>query len=168
MALFVYVDDIIIIGRFTQDIPSLKTFSHSVKTQRLWQSKILLRHGDCSGRKRNCPVSTTLHSSTVKRYSFLVCKPTQVPMDPKIHLNAVDSHILSDVSQYRRLIGRLLYLTLSRPDIAFAVHKLSQFVAQPRTPPPPPPSNLQAIHHLLRYLKNKMGGFSSHPHLNFN
>lgn len=90
-------------------------------------------------------------------------------MDPKIHLNAVDSHILSDVSQYRRLIGRLLYLTLSRPDIAFAVHKLSQFVAQPRTPPPPPPpSNLQAIHHLLRYLKNKMGGFSSHPHLNFN
>ena len=80
---------------------------------------------------------------------FLACKPAQVPMDPKVQLTATNSDLLPDFSQYRRLIGRLLYLILSRPDISFVVHKLSQFIAQPRT------THLQAVHHLLRYLKGK-------------
>ena len=54
-------------------------------------------------------------------------------------------------SLYRRLVGRLLYLTISRPDITFAVHKLSQFVSQPRS------THLSAVHHLLRYLKGHPG-----------
>ena len=49
------------------------------------------------------------------------------------------------------MIGRLLYLTLSRLNISFVVHKLSQFVAQPRT------THLQIVNHLLRYLKGKPG-----------
>ncbi|XP_024025332.1 uncharacterized protein LOC112092714 [Morus notabilis] len=79
---------------------------------------------------------------------FLACKPAPVPMDPQVHLLATSGDVLSDASQYRRLIGRLLYLTLSRPDITFAVHKLSQFLAQPRS------SHLRAAHYLLRYLKS--------------
>lgn len=50
-------------------------------------------------------------------------------MDPKLRLSASDGEPLTDVSSYRRLIGRLLYLTRSRPDITYAVHKLSQFIA---------------------------------------
>lgn len=53
-------------------------------------------------------------------------------MDPRTRLSSEDVELLPDSGQYRRLIGRLLYLTLSRPDINFGVHKLSQFVAQPR------------------------------------
>lgn len=59
-------------------------------------------------------------------------------------------------------MGRLLYLTFSRSDISFAVHKLSQFVSQPRT------THLQAAHHLLRYIKGKPGQglfFSASSHL---
>ncbi|TXG65219.1 hypothetical protein EZV62_006494 [Acer yangbiense] len=79
----------------------------------------------------------------------LACKPVAVPMNPNVHLSALDGALLPDPSVYKRLIGRLIYLTLSRPDITFAVHKLSQFLSQPRDP------HLQAAHHLLRYLKNK-------------
>ena len=72
-------------------------------------------------------------------------------MDPTLHLNAIDGDLLSDFSQYRRLIGFLLYLTLSRLDITFAVHQLSQFLSQPRVP------HLQATYHLLRYQKSSPG-----------
>ena len=72
-------------------------------------------------------------------------------MDPKVSLTASDGELLSDSSLYKRSIGRLLYLTLSRLDITFAVHKLSQFLAQPREP------HLQATYYLIRYLKNSPG-----------
>ena len=72
-------------------------------------------------------------------------------MDPKASLNATDGDLLPDGSQYRRLIGKLLYLTLSRPDITYVVHKLSQFSSTPCEP------HLKAVHHLLRYLKQSPG-----------
>ena len=82
---------------------------------------------------------------------LLADKLASAPMDPKVHLIATEGELLSDPSQYRRLIGRLLYLTLYRPDITFAVHRLSQFLSQPRV------SHLNATYHLLTYHKNKPG-----------
>lgn len=72
-------------------------------------------------------------------------------MDSITHLFVSDGNMLPDASQYRRLIGRLLYLTISCPDITYTVHKLSQYVAQPHT------SHLAATNHLLKYLKSSPG-----------
>ena len=72
-------------------------------------------------------------------------------MDPKLQLSSTDGVLLLNPSQYQRLIGKLLYLTLSRSDITFTVHKLSQFLSQPRDP------HLKAAHHLLRYIKSSPG-----------
>lgn len=69
-------------------------------------------------------------------------------MDPNLKLSKESGPFLSaeDATVYRRLVGRLLYLQISRPDISFAVHRLSQFLQQPSV------VHLHAAHQLLRLL----------------
>ncbi|XP_038896527.1 uncharacterized mitochondrial protein AtMg00810-like [Benincasa hispida] len=82
---------------------------------------------------------------------LLGAKPMNVSMDPNVKLRNFDQDLLSDPSSYRRLIGRLIYLTISRLDIVSSVNKLSQFVAKPCK------AHLSATHHLLGYLKSALG-----------
>jgi len=77
----------------------------------------------------------------------LVAKPANSHANASIRLNSYEGDLLEDVTSFRRLIGRLLYLTNTRRDIAFAVQQVSQFVSKPRTP------HLQASLRILRYLK---------------
>ena len=69
------------------------------------------------------------------------------PMDSNLKLLADDSSELVDVTQYIHIIGSLMYLTNTRPDICFAVNTLSQYLVQPRW------VHLIAAKHVMRYLK---------------
>lgn len=55
-------------------------------------------------------------------------------MDPNIHLQKDVGEVYSDPSQYRRLIGILLYLNIARPNISYDVQSLSQFMSNPCVP----------------------------------
>lgn len=56
---------------------------------------------------------------------FLKRKPATTPMDCKLKLSRDSGEPLKKILQYKRLIGRLLYLTSTRPDICFVVQQLS-------------------------------------------
>ena len=78
---------------------------------------------------------------------MLGCKPARCPMDHNLKLSKGEGSLLPDPTVYRRLIGRLMYLTMTRPDIVFSVHRLSQFMEHPRD------SHLKAAQHIVQYIK---------------
>ena len=74
-----------------------------------------------------------------------------IPMEQHHTLQSDESDILSDGSAYRRLIGRLIYLTITRPDLSYPVHVLAQFMAAPRH------NHWIAALKVVRYLKETCG-----------
>ena len=65
------------------------------------------------------------------------------------HLCAVDGDLLSDddATAYRSMVSGLQYLTLTRPDLSFAVNRVCQYLHAPRT------SHLSAVKRILRYVQ---------------
>ncbi|KAL5555467.1 hypothetical protein UlMin_037703 [Ulmus minor] len=83
-------------------------------------------------------------------------------MEQNLKLTTTDGELLNDATKYRRLIGRLIYLTVTRPDIVYSVQTLSQFMHEPRKP------HWDAALRVLRYIKGTPGQgllFSSNNNL---
>lgn len=77
------------------------------------------------------------------------------PLPSNHNLARSTSVELRDAAKYRRLVGRLLYLTITRRDICYAVHALSQFMQAPRQAPRL--DHWTAALRVLRYLKGHPG-----------
>lgn len=62
---------------------------------------------------------------------LLTCKPAVLPMKTNHNLSLSTAEFFSDPTPYRRLVGQLIYLTVTRPDLSYVVHILSQSMASP-------------------------------------
>jgi hypothetical protein len=82
---------------------------------------------------------------------MLGCRLASTPMDPNLKLSTESGDLLPNPSMYQRLVGRLIYLTNTKPDLTFAMSVVSQFMHTPRT------THLDAVYHILRYLKTGPG-----------
>ena len=78
-------------------------------------------------------------------------KPFNTPTEQNIKLSKTSRVLLKDPTQFRRLIGRLMYLTMTRPDITYAVHLLRQYLNKPKEP------HLKAAFRITRYIKGSPG-----------
>ncbi|CAN6696160.1 unnamed protein product [Malus baccata var. baccata] len=78
------------------------------------------------------------------------CKPASTPSKPHTHLLLNEGDPLSDPTLYRNIVGSLQYLTFTRPDIAYAVNTVCQFMAKPTE------VHFGAVKRILRFLKGTM------------
>uniref|UniRef100_A0A2N9EWH5 Reverse transcriptase Ty1/copia-type domain-containing protein n=1 Tax=Fagus sylvatica TaxID=28930 RepID=A0A2N9EWH5_FAGSY len=94
---------------------------------------------------------------------MLACKPIDTPIEQnhKLGDDRVDQ-VPTNKERYQRLVGRLIYLSHTRPDLAYAVSVVSQFMHSPNE------VHMDAVHRILRYLKSASSKglmFSKHGHL---
>jgi hypothetical protein len=78
------------------------------------------------------------------------------PMEAKLKLLVDTSSELIDAALYRQIIGSLMYLMNTKPDICFVVNTLSQFLVEPRC------VHLVAAKHVMRYIKGTIDYGLSH------
>ncbi|KAM3220616.1 putative mitochondrial protein like [Capsicum annuum] len=128
VVILVYIDDILITGDNTDMINAAKG---------TLDKRFKLKDLGLAGAK----AATTPLETNAKLTSVEVDEATGVKGDA----------ILRDTTSYQRLVGKLMYATITRLDISYAVQTLSQFMQQPKK------SHLEAANRVIRYLKGTVG-----------
>lgn len=94
-----------------------------------------------------CISQTKYLKDMLKKYEMEDCAPMSTPMTTNCKLSKDDDSPLVDATHYRSMIGALLYLTATRPDIMQAVGMVGRFQSAPKQ------SHLLVVKGILRYLK---------------
>ncbi|XP_070052697.1 uncharacterized mitochondrial protein AtMg00810-like [Nicotiana tomentosiformis] len=150
--LVVYVDDIVITGSDYAGISSLKSFLHTkFHTKDLGQLKYFLGVEITRSKKGIFLSQRKYILDLLVEIGKLAAKPCSTPMVPTLHLMKYDGDLFNDPDRYRRLVGRLNYLNVTRPYITFAVSMVSQFMSAPIV------KHWEALEQILYYLKRAPG-----------
>ena len=152
MVLLVYVGDVLVACNDKDEIGRLKfMLDEKFKLKDLGYSKYFLGLEVAKSDKGIALCQRKYTLEVLNDASLLGCKLAKTPMEQNLKLSKFEGEKLKDPSSYRRLIGRILYLTITRPDITFVVHKLSQYMSRPRR------QHLDVAYRILQYLKSESG-----------
>jgi len=148
----VYVDDILITGSDPTAIQQLKQNLHST----FGIKDLGFLHYFLGFEVSRSPDGFTLTQrkftqDLLKQSGHLHSKSTATPLPLNCKLLPTDGVPLPDPAEYRTYIGKLNFLSNTRPDISYAVQSLSQFMQHPTT------SHMAVLQHLLRYLSGTSG-----------
>ncbi|KAL5540260.1 hypothetical protein UlMin_044401 [Ulmus minor] len=147
----IMMDDIIVTGSNKEEIEKLITvLNNSFSLKDLGQLNYF----------QGIEVKTTtegLHLSQ-KRYikDLLIkskmdnAKPLPTPMVSSLKLIASDGDPITNATEYKSIVGALQYITITRPEIAFSVNKVCQFMQSPLD------EHMKAVKRILRYLKGTL------------
>ncbi|WJZ95327.1 hypothetical protein VitviT2T_014105 [Vitis vinifera] len=153
VVLLVYVDDIVITSSNSALLGQLKThLSESFHMKDLGSLLYFLGlevHHSPSG------ISLNQHkyvSDLVATAGLQGATSIDTPMELSVKLRKEEGDLLADPSLYRKLVGSLVYLTMTRPNISFDVQQVSQFLQTPRH------LHLATVHRIICYVQ----GTSTH------
>ena len=124
--LLLYVNDMIIAGDDMQGIQDLKHFlGRQFEMKDLGPLNYFFGLEVSSSADGYYLTQAKYTSDLISRASITDSKIVDTPIEYNYHLNSHDGESLSDTTLYRQLVGILIYLTVTRPDISYAVHVVS-------------------------------------------
>ncbi|XP_068331522.1 uncharacterized protein [Pyrus communis] len=151
LVVLIYVDDLIVTGDNMSEINALKQYlNNKFAIKDLGTLKYFLGIEMAHSHKgfflnQRKYVMDLLHEAKMTD-----CKPARTPLDSNLKLKT-HSDPVPNLSYYQRMVGKLIYLTITRPDISYAVSIVSQFMHSPSM------DHLKIVHRVLRYLKGSIG-----------
>ncbi|XP_022864187.1 uncharacterized protein LOC111384166 [Olea europaea var. sylvestris] len=148
--LIVYVDDIILTGDNILELERLKkNLPTEFEIKDLGQMRYFLGM-ELARSKKGISVSQRKYVlDLLTETCMLGCKSSDTPIDQGRKGEDTGKSVEKD--RYQRLVGKLIYLSHTRPDIAFAVSVVSQYLHSPKE------AYLEAVYRILRYLKGTPG-----------
>ena len=148
IALLVYVDDILITGSDLRLINQLKGhLQQTFRTNDLGPIHRYLGVQFDQGPTGMAVHQTEYAMSILTMFNMEACTPSFTPFPDGLTLSKDTRTPPVDARIYRMLVGKLLFLTKTRPDIAHAVGVISRFMQTPQE------AHLQAAKHILRYVR---------------
>ena len=152
LRILIYVDDLIISGTSPQYIQIFKDYlSTCFNMKDLGTVKYFLGLEVARSKTGIYLCQRKYASDIVAEVGLLGCRPVGSPIDQNHKLTKSESAYMADSETYRRLVGRLIYLAATQPDLAYSIHVLSQFMNKPRA------EHWLASLKVVRYLKGMIG-----------
>jgi Reverse transcriptase (RNA-dependent DNA polymerase) len=150
--LIIYVDDMIITGDDSIEIEKLeKRLSKEFEMKILGGLKYFLGI-EVSRSKLGIFLSQRKYIlDLLAEIGMLDCKPADTPMAQNMKFSNDHNQVPANKEQYQRLVGKLIYLSHTRPDIAYVVGVVSQFMHDPKE------EHMDAVMRVIRYLKGTLG-----------
>ena len=149
--LIVYVDDIIVTGNDTEEIKKLKgLLAKNFEVKDLGKLRYFLGM-EIARSRQGISVSQRKYTlDLLEETGMLGCKASSIPVELG-NKDRIFKGEPVDRTKYQQLVGKLIYLSHTRPDIAFAVSLVSQYMHNPCQ------GHLDAVYRILKYLKQAPG-----------
>jgi hypothetical protein len=151
--LIVYVDDMVLTGDDPSEIEDLKKhLATKFEMKDLGELKYFLGI-EVARSKQGISLSQRKYTlDLLAEVGMLDCKPVDTPIEANHKLGlAEEDEEMADRGEYQRMVGRLIYLSHTRPDIAYAISIVSQFMHAPSK------RHMAAVTRILKYLKGTPG-----------
>jgi hypothetical protein len=133
--IIIYVDDLIITGDNDVDISDLKKFlKQKFEMKDLGELCYFLDIEVIQSPKRIWLLQRQYALNKLSEYGMTGCKPISIPLEQNVKLSADEGNLVEDTTMYRRIVGSLIYMTITRPHLNYVVGVVSQFMQTPQKP----------------------------------
>ena len=146
------MDGIVLIRDRKEEIGKLKSFlTHEFKIKDLRNLKYFLKM-KIARSKTGIAISQRKYVlNLLKEIGMLGYKPTNTPINYIIKLGTVEGSALMDKGRYQRLVGKIIHLSYTRPNITFSISMVNQVMNNPIE------EHMKVVYRILRYLKMTLG-----------
>ena len=152
IALIVYVDDMVVTGNDSEEKKAVQNYlSRELEMKDLGPLKYFLGI-EVSRSAKGLFLSQIKYAlDLLQETGMSACQPVDTPVEEGLKLCIDSNQVPVEKGRYQRLVGRLMYLAHTRPDLAYALSIVSQFMHNPGE------QHMSAVMRILRYLKSSLG-----------